>query len=1244
MKNKYLKTTILLLTVFLSIVGFAQNKNISVQNFKNPFPSKKSINSNQTVFPANRNVAKLEKSPTINGSFNINLSKENLNSESLKSSLNKILNLNQQFSFELLNQKSDNLGFTHINFQQYFNGISIDGFIVQAHLKEGKVTTINGQLAEFKEIQTTATVSSESALTMAKENLQVRGVLLNEYPIELVIIRIQKEKEYIYKLAYKVRIDASSPFVMCNVFVDATNGAILNKVNLIAHADTPGTAQTYYSGAQAITMDSYSGSYRLRENSRKIETYDATSATFSTGGFAGHTDFTNSTTTWNGIPYISSFTISSASTSWWYNSIVDPNADFYIIIKDASSTPVYTSGYINNTNAPVTFYPNLFLVNPPYSVELWDYDSGNGDDYGGSYSLISTTGTQVYSGGGNSGSYVVASLNNPALDVHWGMEKTFDFYNSVFGRNSFDGAGSTIKNFVNGTMEVAGTQNNAFALPAPYDLMVYGMGDGIEMDPLVGIDVEGHEFTHMVVNYNGSGGLTYTGESGALNESFADIFGTCIEFYSGVSPDWTIGEGLMLSAPYMRSMSNPSDTSLPVSMRQPDTYSGSYWANPADLATDHGGVHKNSGVQNFWFYLLSQGGSGTNDIGNAYSVTAIGITQARQIAYRNLTTYLTPSATFYDSYLGSLQSAEDLYGNPSSQYDAVRDAWYAVGIGNDPNSYCSGTTNLTATSGTFTDGSGSANYNDNANCKWVIAPAGANNITLNFTAFDTEANYDTVFVYDGFDETGTLLMTWWGNTLPPTINSTGGALCVKFTSDITINATGWSATYSSTGITPTCGGGIVLATPSGSFNDGSGASNYGNNQLCYWFIAPPCASSVTLSFSAFNTEAGYDGIIVYDDLDGTNQIAVLSGTTIPTPVTSTTGVMLVVFVSDYVVTMQGFNANYTSVGSAYCSGTTTLNTVDAGTISDGSGGNNYCNNQDCRWLIQPPQATSVTLYFNSFDLEAASADGLTIYDAVEVYDGINTSAPLIGKFTGSTLPPSVTSSGGSMYIKFYSDLAVNAQGWSADYSSTTTTYCTGTTNLTAPSGTFSDGSGAITYGNNSNCSWLIQPASATAINLSFSVFNTELSYDGVLVYDGSNNSAPLLGQFSGTSIPSPVNSTGGSMYVEFLSDPSVRLNGWTANYNSTITGINNINQNNLISVYPNPFTNKLTIDLNLDKESNVEITVTNVLGQTIKHYSKKMVAGNTKEIIEMNDLPANTYWIKILVNEKQSVFKTVKID
>jgi Zn-dependent metalloprotease len=1239
--SKFLKSIGLVAVATLATtLSFGQTKHQSAPNLTSPFQNKTVKSSTSIITPNNNNKSSLEKTKVEikNGSFFIDLKKERQTDKSVSNNFNALFELNEQHTFQQISNKTDKLGFTHTNFQQFYKGYPIDGYLIMTHSKNGITNSINGNIAKFENIETQVSISETEVKNIAQDYLKVTE-LITDYPIETVITQIPTEKGLSTRLAYKVRIDSYTPFKMCNVFIDTKTGEVINNVNLVAHADTPGTAQTLYSATQNITCDSYSGSYRLRESNRNIETYNATNATgLTTSGFTGSTDFTSTSTSWTGVPKLSSFTISAVAQSWWYTVFADVTPDLYIKIKDGSNQTVYTSGYFNNVNPSVTF-PNLniLLTNPPYTAEIWDYDAANSDDFGGSYSISTSSGTQSWSGSGNNGTYFIDILGNPALDVHWGMEETYDFYLNVFSRNSYDGSGSVIKNFLNPPLtsnDAPGWPNNAFALPAPHNMMVYGMGDGTQMSPVVGLDVEGHEFTHMVVNNNGNGGLTYQGESGALNESFSDIFGTCVEFYSGVNPDWNIGEDIMIGQPFMRSMSNPQ------SANQPDTYGNSdpNWVNP-NSSQDQGGVHTNSGVQNHWFYLLSQGGSGTNELGNSYSVTGIGIADARQIAYRNLVTYLSPSATYFDAYNGALQSAQDLFGNPSTQYTSVRQAWYAVGIGNDPNNFCSGTTNLTAPSGTVTDGSGTANYNNNANCKWVIAPAGATQIQLTFTAFDTETNYDTVFVYDGPDETFPVLATWWGNTLPSVINTTAGtgAMCIRFTSDVSNTANGWSANYQAFGTTPYCDGGTILSSSTGSFSDGSSGNNYGNNYGCYWFIAPPCASTVTLSFSAFDTEQNYDGLIIYDDLTGTNQIAVLTGTTLPSSVTSTTGIMTVVFVSDYSTTGQGFSANYTSTGSAYCSGTNTLNTSDYGTVSDGSGGNNYCNNQDCEWLIQPPNATSVTLDFTAFDLEDASTDGQTIYDAVEVYDGSTTGATLLGIFTGNNIPQTLTSSGNSMLIRFYSDLETNKQGWSANYTSTQNTYCTGSTTLTTQNGTFNDGSGGNQYANNSDCSWLIQPPSATSITLSFSAFNTEQNNDGVIVYDGANNTASVLGQFSGTSLPSSVTSTGGSMYVEFLSDPALRANGWIANYTSTLpTGLNENKIGQNINIYPNPSNGLFTIKS--DFETPVTYEITDVLGKQIYKTDKLTKGENT---IDASSFNKGVYLIKFENNNGRYVDKLI---
>jgi Zn-dependent metalloprotease len=100
--------------------------------------------------------------------------------------------------------------------------------------------------------------------------------------------------------------------------------------------------------------------------------------------------------------------------------------------------------------------------------------------------------------------------------------------------------GSKIKNYINVNNSLGnGLPNNAYASPNYF--MVFGLGDGTNYSPLVSLDVTGHEFSHMVIRKTAN--LIYQNESGALNESFADIFGTAIEFYGSPSTaNWKIGE------------------------------------------------------------------------------------------------------------------------------------------------------------------------------------------------------------------------------------------------------------------------------------------------------------------------------------------------------------------------------------------------------------------------------------------------------------------------------------------------------------------------------------------------------------------------------------------------------------------------------------------------------------------------------------------------------------------------------
>jgi len=208
--------------------------------------------------------------------------------------------------------------------------------------------------------------------------------------------------------------------------------------------------------------------------------------------------------------------------------------------------------------------------------------------------------------------------------------------------------------------------------------MSYGDGDGNKFGPFTAIDICGHELTHGVTQF--SAGLNYQNESGALNESFSDIFGKCIESYSNAPNfSWIIGGRITLNghAP-LRDMANPNIFS------QPGFYFGQFFFDYNSSQVDQGGVHTNSGVQNFWFYLLCQGGSGVReDNGHPYQVDSIGMDKASRICYLSLTSYLYPWAEYLDAATISLDAVRSLYGQGSFEYNQVREAWIAVGVLNE---------------------------------------------------------------------------------------------------------------------------------------------------------------------------------------------------------------------------------------------------------------------------------------------------------------------------------------------------------------------------------------------------------------------------------------------------------------------------------------------------------------------------------------------------------------------------------
>jgi Zn-dependent metalloprotease len=317
--------------------------------------------------------------------------------------------------------------------------------------------------------------------------------------------------------------------------------------------------------------------------------------------------------------------------------------------------------------------------------------------------------------------WTLSGIDIAALDAHYGISQTYAFYSSIFGRNSYDNAGSALISYVNDPTYL----DNAF-----WDFTTHTMNFNERSDGNPGgvtaIDVTGHELTHGVTQ--ASSGLNYSYESGAINESMSDIMGKSVQFWSKPADiDWRLSNDMNW---VIRDMSNPNAGSP----AQPDTYLGTNWYVGSG---DNGGVHNNSGVGNFMFYLLVTGGSGTNDNGDAYSVTGIGLTEADAIIYRTNTVYLVPTSQYADWRTACVNSATDLYGGSSNEVAQVENAWHAVGVGAAAGE-CSRPTGLAASSisGTsatvsWINGAGAIKYSLRYKASTVSTWTSVNNIASN---------------------------------------------------------------------------------------------------------------------------------------------------------------------------------------------------------------------------------------------------------------------------------------------------------------------------------------------------------------------------------------------------------------------------------------------------------------------------------------------------------------------------------
>ncbi|CAM1354669.1 M4 family metallopeptidase [Tenacibaculum ascidiaceicola] len=535
------------------------------------------------------------------------------------------LKLFKNDGLQKIKSNRDDLGFTHEKFQQKFKGVKVEFATYTAHAKNGSLMSMNGEFYDVGKVKVIPKLSKAQAFQKALSHTGAEKYLW-EFPDAAKEMDNYKKPEGELLILPREVIGKKEPRLAYKFDIFATKPLSRGYLYIDAH-----TGEALFYNAIIKHLDKFGHVGELTEHAKKSK--KATEAI--TAAFASGTAQTR---------YSGTRTIETSLSGGNY------------ILSD-SGRKIYTRDAKNQ--APGSTYP--YVTN-------YDQFTDNDNNW--------TTAEHS------------ANKDDAALDAHWGAMMTYEYFLQKHNRNSYDNSGAQIRSYVH----VDTNYDNAFWNGS---VMSYGDGssNGTEgngnFDALTSIDVAAHEIGHAVCTHTAN--LAYQRESGALNEGFSDIWGAAVEHFAkgngnDLNPDlsvWLIGDEIdrRSGSAALRSMNDPK------SQGQPDTYGGTYWKNPncgtPTRFNDYCGVHTNSGVLNKWFYLLSVGGSGTNDASDNYNVTGIGITKAAKIAYRTEANYLSASSTFADARTGAIQAATDLYGANSQEVISTTNAFYAVNVGEE---------------------------------------------------------------------------------------------------------------------------------------------------------------------------------------------------------------------------------------------------------------------------------------------------------------------------------------------------------------------------------------------------------------------------------------------------------------------------------------------------------------------------------------------------------------------------------
>ena len=635
--------------------------------------------------------------------FHLNLSKQCLSAESALTEIQQTFKLDPNSHFEQINDRKDELGMQHLTYKQYLYDFEIVGCMVLVHLKNGVVQSMNGMIME------------QEILPFEKNSLTRSSIKMEG---EKVYIPIETEEKTTIKLAIK-QLDKKS---QSEIYLDANTGDTLRTISLRNFLDGNTNAKIDYinyfpykdSEEIEILECKFTNNnlYSLQDSYRNFLHISSSVVTLSDFGiYSGfehiavrfHLDSLKNTFKFNGNLY------EGCSLKITLYPKTNPDSILYSTMKQNHEWNNYfdiiidEEGYLNwdkvwgvgeevffnfktqpleineDCILKVEFKPNDLYSSDKLSItDTWEI------------SFKDAKKTELYipqilesqSKNNLTLNIYMKTKRNPSCEIFWGLQKTYDYFYEQFGIKGYNNKNSKIRTLYDDFSSDTYSEHHKI-VGEEYAIMNFGAvkessGDKIITIPQVSLDIVAHEYSHLVVSQIGNGELKSHGETGALCESFADIFASAVmNRYKGNNSisDYLIGEEVTLNAKCLRSLA--ADQNGIDGILQPQCYHGKNWdAYYNDFGT-------NSGVQNRWFYLLcnsEESVSGTNDFGYEYEIKPITLSKGEQIVFRNLNFYLTPFANYHDAAMGSLQATADLYGINSDEFNSVLEAWCAVGI------------------------------------------------------------------------------------------------------------------------------------------------------------------------------------------------------------------------------------------------------------------------------------------------------------------------------------------------------------------------------------------------------------------------------------------------------------------------------------------------------------------------------------------------------------------------------------